>query len=159
MDIKNANENRNTYRRNAQAFARYSAGGGDGDRLSSFAAVKAISPFITKDLASMMTTPIKFQAPTGGTAAYGYEATILADICDAVLSARKAGALDKLANAYCYTLVKLLLYEDDRRSDKSAEKAMRQIFNKTKGISGLSTDQKNQLDALAVLIAYPSEKS
>ena len=70
-----------------------SAGGGEGDRISSFAAGKAINPFISKDLATMMTTPIKFQAPTGGVAASGYEATMLADICDAVLSARKAHAL------------------------------------------------------------------
>jgi hypothetical protein len=70
-----------------------SAGGGEGDRLASFASGKSISPFISKDLASRMKASIKFQAPTGGTAASGYEATILPDLCDAVLSARKAGAL------------------------------------------------------------------
>lgn len=67
--------------------------GGEGDRLSSFASGKAINPFISKELMSVMTSPIKFQSPTGGSAASGYEATILADICDAVLSARKANAL------------------------------------------------------------------
>jgi hypothetical protein len=40
----------------------------------------------------MITKPILFQV--GGQTAYGYEATILADICDAVLAARKAGALN-----------------------------------------------------------------
>jgi len=70
-----------------------SAGGGEGDRLASFAAGKAISPFISKDLASRMKSPVRFQAPTGGTPATGYEATILADLCDAVLAARKADAL------------------------------------------------------------------
>jgi hypothetical protein len=70
-----------------------SAGGGEGDRLASFAAGKAISPFICNDLANRMNTPVRFQAPTGGTTATGYEATILADLCDAVLAARKAGAL------------------------------------------------------------------
>ena len=70
-----------------------SAGGGDGDRLTSFATGKAISPFISNDLASRMNSPVRFQAPTGGTPASGYEATILADLCDAVLAARKAGAL------------------------------------------------------------------
>lgn len=70
-----------------------SAGGGDGDRLSSFAAGKAISPFISNDLANRMNSPVRFQAPTGGITATGYEATILADLCDAVLAARKAGAL------------------------------------------------------------------
>lgn len=69
------------------------AGGGDGDRLASFAAGKAISPFISKDLAIMIKSPVRFQAPTGGLLATGYEATILADLCDAVLAARKAGVL------------------------------------------------------------------
>ena len=70
-----------------------SAGGGEGDRLTSFASGKAISPFISNDLASRMKSRVRFQAPTGGSLATGYEATILADICDAVLAARKAGAL------------------------------------------------------------------
>lgn len=70
-----------------------SAGGGEGDRIGSFASGKAISPFISNDLASRMKSPIRFQAPTGGSPASGYEATILADLCDAVLAARKAGAL------------------------------------------------------------------
>jgi len=69
------------------------AGGGEGDRLVSFASGKSISPFISNDLASRMKTAIRFQAPTGGTVATGYEATILADLCDAVLEARKLGAL------------------------------------------------------------------
>jgi hypothetical protein len=70
-----------------------SAGGGDGDRLASFVAGKAISPFVSKDLASRMKSPVRFQAPTGGTAATGYEATILAELCEAVLAARQADAL------------------------------------------------------------------
>lgn len=39
-------------------------------------------------------TNIEFETPHG-LKAYGYEATVLADICDAVLAARKAGALQK----------------------------------------------------------------
>ncbi|KON79395.1 P63C domain-containing protein [Azoarcus sp. PA01] len=70
-----------------------SAGGGEGDRLYSFATGKAISPFISSDLLSRMSAPIRFQAPTGGSAASGYEATILPDLCDAVLEARKSGSL------------------------------------------------------------------
>lgn len=70
-----------------------SAGGGEGDRLYSFATGKAISPFISNELLTRMTSPIRFQAPTGGSAASGYEATILPDLCDAVLEARKVGAL------------------------------------------------------------------
>ncbi len=43
----------------------------------------------------LMGDPIKFRRPTGGKLTYGYPATVLADICDVVLSARKAGALLK----------------------------------------------------------------
>jgi len=39
--------------------------------------------------------PIKFRPPGGGAIAYGYPATLLADICDAVLAARRAGELLK----------------------------------------------------------------
>ena len=47
-----------------------------------------------KDLAVRLRNPISFRPLPGGKAAYGYEATILADICDAVLAARRApGAL------------------------------------------------------------------
>jgi hypothetical protein len=40
----------------------------------------------------MITNPIKFRAPSGS-AAYGYEATILVKLCDAVLAARREGKL------------------------------------------------------------------
>lgn len=61
------------------------------DRLAVFAGSKSISPFISKDLAMTIANPIKFVAPSGGTVTFGYPATVLADICDAVLAARKDG--------------------------------------------------------------------
>jgi hypothetical protein len=45
-----------------------------------------------KDLSSRIRNPIRFSLPEGGRS-FGFEATILADICDAVLAARKANAL------------------------------------------------------------------
>ena len=45
------------------------------------------------DLMARLKCPIEFQPSGGGRSAYGYDATILADICDAVLSARKQGFL------------------------------------------------------------------
>jgi hypothetical protein len=47
----------------------------------------------TKDLAERIKNPIRFRAPGGGRDAYGFEATILADICDVILAGRKAGHL------------------------------------------------------------------
>ncbi len=67
--------------------------GRQGDRLYRFATGKNINPFIHNDLISRMENPIRFRAPTGGSIATGYEATILPDLCDAILSAREAHAL------------------------------------------------------------------
>ncbi len=87
------------------------AGGRQGDRLVKFSTGKAIKPFVSDDLISRMNEPVRFRAPTGGTVATGYEATILPDLCDAVLEARKAGALRKdqlhIAQA-CELLVRAL---------------------------------------------------
>lgn len=69
------------------------AGRGEGDRLAKFISGKAISPFVNDSLQEMIKNPIRFRTPTGSTA-YGYEATILADVCDAVLEARKSGRLN-----------------------------------------------------------------
>lgn len=63
-----------------------------GDRLASFLGNKSISPFVSNDLTVRIENPIKFLAGSAGMA-FGSEATVLADICDVVLSARKAGAL------------------------------------------------------------------
>jgi hypothetical protein len=70
------------------------AGRGAGDRLTRLAATKGLSPFINKNLADMIMHPIRFRTPRGGGYAYGYEATVLADLCEAVLAARKAETLN-----------------------------------------------------------------
>lgn len=82
-----------------------------GDRLVNFATGRAIKPFVSEDLLNRMKEPVRFRAPSGGTVATGYEATILPDLCDAVLEARKAGALRRdqmhIASA-CELLVRAL---------------------------------------------------
>jgi hypothetical protein len=65
------------------------AGRGAGDRLTKFIETNSIKPFNSKELAEVIKNPILFRMPGGGSVAYGYEATILADLCDAVLEARK----------------------------------------------------------------------
>jgi len=74
-------------------MARGSAGGGD--RLVSFSSGKGIFPFINNGLSAAINAPVKFIPPHGGSVAFGYPATMLADLCDAVLAARKAGVLQK----------------------------------------------------------------
>lgn len=65
---------------------------GGGDRIANFASTKAISPFVSNNLKEMITKPIRFRAH--GTMAYGYEATILPELCDAILDARQEGKLN-----------------------------------------------------------------
>jgi hypothetical protein len=71
--------------------------GGEGrgakNRLTRFAETKSIAPFLSPELRERIARPVLFRASSGGIVAYGYEATILADLCDAVLAARNAGAL------------------------------------------------------------------
>ncbi|MBS7810548.1 P63C domain-containing protein [Roseococcus pinisoli] len=71
------------------------AGAGEGDRLHKFATGKTISQFVSSRLISRITEPVRFRVPSGGSVASGYEATILPELCEAVLSARQAGALLK----------------------------------------------------------------
>lgn len=68
------------------------AGRGGGDRLAKFVSTKALSSFVSNELAEVIKNPIVFQTPNASKA-YGYEATVLADLCDAVLEARKSGSL------------------------------------------------------------------
>lgn len=51
-----------------------------GDRLAKFVAGDRLNPFINNHLREVTSEPIKFRL--GGNSAYGYEATVLADICD-----------------------------------------------------------------------------
>jgi hypothetical protein len=76
----------------ALGMSRGSSGGTGGDRLAKFVAGDRLKPFLRSHLVEVTESPIKFKT-TVGQLAYGYEATVLADICEAVLAAREAGAL------------------------------------------------------------------
>ena len=81
---------------------------GGGDRLAHFVTQKTLKPFITKELIAVTTNPIRFRPPAG-TTAYGYPATLLADLCDVVIDARNAGVLQKQQAhiaAQCETLIR-----------------------------------------------------
>jgi hypothetical protein len=62
-------------------------------RQVAFFELDAIKPFLVNDLAVALKSPIKFTPLHGGKPANGYPATILADICETVLAARRAGVL------------------------------------------------------------------
>lgn len=76
----------------ALGMSRGGSSKGGGDRLAHFVTGKALEPFIGADLRAVIESPIQFKTPAG-TVANAYDAQILADICDAVLTAR---ANDKL---------------------------------------------------------------
>ncbi len=64
------------------------------NRLELFVSRKSISPHISNEIAERFANPIAFTIP-GGSRAHGFEATLLADLCEAVLKAREAGHLQK----------------------------------------------------------------
>ena len=68
-------------------------GGEGGNRLARFITGKALSPFISAGVREAILNPIQFKIPGNPQVAYGHEATVLADLCDAVLAARKSGKL------------------------------------------------------------------
>jgi hypothetical protein len=74
-------------------MAQGTAGRGEGNRLVKFMNTKAMLGFASDNLRDNILNPIRFKTPTGQET-IGYEATILADICDAVLEARKADKLN-----------------------------------------------------------------
>ncbi len=79
---------------NALGMSRGSSASIGGDRLAKFVDGKILKPFIDSKLVSVTVKPILFR-PVQGFRAYGYEATILADICEAVLAAKEANVLQK----------------------------------------------------------------
>ena len=65
---------------------------GGGDRLTNFATTKSIKPFVSDNLMEMIKNPVRFRGH--GSLSYGYEATILAEMCDAILACREANELN-----------------------------------------------------------------
>lgn len=65
-----------------------------GALLKGFLGKSNLQPFINKEVAMALSEPVRFIRPgRGGKVAVGYEATILPEICDALLAARKERVL------------------------------------------------------------------
>lgn len=54
---------------------------------------EGVKSHLNNDLLLLLKSPLRFQNPRGGGIAFGYPATVLADYCDAILAARRAGTL------------------------------------------------------------------
>lgn len=76
----------------ALGMARGASSQGRGDRLAIFMSGKVVSEFASNELLEVTKSPFRFMTDRG-TAAYGYEATTLVEICDAVIEARNSGRL------------------------------------------------------------------
>jgi hypothetical protein len=64
-------------------------------RLVNLVTSDRVLPFINNELVHQLQNPIKFKYPSSNIIGSAYPATILADICDAILAARKEGTLLK----------------------------------------------------------------
>ena len=62
------------------------------NRFELFVSGERINPHVVAELRERIRAPIMFLTPTGALA-YGYEATVLVELCESVLAARAAGAL------------------------------------------------------------------
>ena len=81
---------------------------GEGDRLTKFVTGKSLFPYISSELLEVIKNPTLFRVPSGAEA-YGYEATILADICHAIIQADHEDSLhhqQKHIAAQCVILVR-----------------------------------------------------
>lgn len=63
-----------------------------GDKMAQFISTKALQSHISSEVLARAQNPIRFKLPDGKSA-YGYEAVLLPEICDAVLASREAGDL------------------------------------------------------------------
>jgi P63C domain len=95
-----------------QSIGMSTSGGSDGaQRLALFIEGLAKKGVDCNELAVRIRTPILFRPSVGGRVAYGYEATIINDICDAVLSARRTkGALAPQQKRFAVQCEALLSY-------------------------------------------------
>lgn len=64
-----------------------------GQRMPRFLRLKALEPFISKDITAGLTEPVEFTPPHGGRSVSGLPAALLPDICNVWLRAREAKAL------------------------------------------------------------------
>ncbi len=74
--------------------------GQGGSRLPDFIKGKTIAPYLGRELSEKLENPLVFQAPRLGanqppTRTYGYDITILIDLCKAILRSEEEGSLPK----------------------------------------------------------------
>ena len=76
----------------ALGMSRGGSSRGGGDRLAHFVGQKTLEPFVSNALVEVTRSPLLFRTERGAQA-YGYEATVLAEICEAIVTAADEGKL------------------------------------------------------------------
>lgn len=66
----------------------------DGSRLPVFLSANNLAPFIRPSLKAALSNPILYRGKNGPTG-FGYEATLIPEICEVLLEARRKGAINK----------------------------------------------------------------
>ncbi len=64
-------------------------------QLPPFLASASVNPFVSEELSVRLRSPIIYRPKHGGRTAFGFEATVLPDVCSVLLDARKNGALKR----------------------------------------------------------------
>lgn len=78
----------------ALGMSRGGSSRGGGDRLAYFVSQNALKPFVSDELGVVTGTPLKFRPPSGSLA-NSYPAPLLVELCDVILKARDARALQR----------------------------------------------------------------
>ena len=93
----------------AQRGGRTRLAGNGGDETPRFLATNVLKPFVPEELTAALNSPLVFVPPGGGRTVYGYQASILVDICRVVLSAEEAGAITSRQRSFVRNARALLL--------------------------------------------------
>jgi hypothetical protein len=109
----------------------------DSGELPLFLVADSLQPFISKELRTLVSSPIRYKDPRGGPIRIGFSASLLPKLCEVWLKAREANALTKIQEPVAYRAEILMRglaevgivalvdeatgYQRDRASDALAE--------------------------------------
>ncbi len=111
------------------------------DRLTRFISGNRLKAYISNELTHRIENPIRFTHPRGGGIAFGYEATILHDVCEATVAAWREGKLQKqqahiaerseiLIRSWAKVGIIALVHEATGYQEARARKALEEILEK-----------------------------
>lgn len=111
-----------------------------GQKMPRFISLKALQPFVPKEIAAGIIEPIEFAPPHGGRSVLGLSAHLLPEICNIWLKAREQQALsgrhlgtaqkaELLTRALAHVGIIALIDEATGYQDERSKTALQEIFN------------------------------